>query len=160
MSGRYLFGRLPVQWRWGEVMFAALVGGGLRALAKECSTLSAALAEARERVAESESDLKNTRHNLGCVQRLVGERDELKARVAELETFNANQAGIIDDLTEKLEDNESLMVYDDSFWRDHFAAIAMCQPDTRLASLFSNRWAAWICYRKADAMLMLRESRQ
>jgi hypothetical protein len=28
MSGRILFGRLPVQWRWSEVMFAALCGGG------------------------------------------------------------------------------------------------------------------------------------
>ena len=28
MTGRPIFGRLPVAWRWSEVLFAVFAGGG------------------------------------------------------------------------------------------------------------------------------------
>ena len=37
--------------------------------------------------------------------------------------------------------------------RDFLAASCRTDPDVKLASLFSSRWAAEICYHRADDML-------
>lgn len=41
--------------------------------------------------------------------------------------------------------------------RDRFAMAALIQPDVWIASIFSGRWAAWIAYQRADAMMKARE---
>lgn len=39
--------------------------------------------------------------------------------------------------------------------RDQFAMASMTQIDVIFAGLFSGRWAAWIAFRRADALLKM-----
>lgn len=41
--------------------------------------------------------------------------------------------------------------------RDWFAGKCRRDWDIQVAALFSGRWAAWLCYRRANAMLAARE---